>query len=75
MRSLSPSHTGNNQRINRRRRKDAAIQKSMELWTSEFLIARQAENKDLNYIRSWVEQNTKPSWDEVRGSGLSVKAY
>ena len=47
----------------------------MELWTSNILVARQVEDTDLNCIRSWMEQNTKPPWDEVRGSSPSLKAY
>ena len=65
----------NNRRNNRRNRKDMAIQRSLEPWTSEFFMTKQSEDVDLNIVWTWVDLNAKPLWKEVCGGSPAVKAY
>ena len=52
----------------RRRRKlkhDANLQKVLEPWTPEFLREKQSEDNDLLQIQWWIENNSKPHWDNI----------
>ena len=51
------------------------MQKAFEPWTPDFLRKKQSEDTDLLQIQQWMEIDSKPLWDDVRGESPTVKAY
>ena len=54
---------------------DVHVQKALEPWTPEFLREKQSEDTDLLQIQQWIENDSKPHWDNIRGESPTLKAY
>jgi len=70
-----PTPPSSGRQAGRRRRANQRVEERMEIWTSDLLRLKQAENFDIHAVIQWLTNNSKPDWNTVRAQSPALKAY
>src|SRR6266568_1909979 len=72
---LQPSTPSQSLRAKRKLKREAAEQRTLAAWDDEFIAKAQEKCPEVGPIRSWLIENVKPDWSNVRGESPAAKAY
>ncbi len=72
---LQPSTPSQSLRAKRKLKREAAEQRTLAAWDDEFIAKAQEKCPEVGPIRSWLIENVKPDWSNVRGESPATKAY